>query len=727
MPYSARNRVVEFSVDGETKNGDYIKATNEGGVAFVKGIHFRLIPWNVVYDPRTRAWVVFLANVTSKNFRIVYAYLHNGTGAFTIWYYDYENSSFDGYIFYGADHIANKTAMTPSVQMPKLSIVPEAKQPSGISALGPTLFVTDQRGLYINRTETLFLYPILYRGFTGTSELWLLADDRQGGYYYSIFYLFENDRDHVFRGHTVRLNDLYQIAFENIAAQWTPGLFPFLLNVNSDLSNVTVKINGFPFKADGFGRIEIRVPAGDIHIEAQKEIAVGRGVRKVFDEWKWLTRSNPTTLRMTSNANLYLSYRTQFYLSVSSQHGAPVGEGWYEAGTAANITVNPIIDFMNGTRLVFSGWTGDEKIDSSAGRIIIDRPKTLRANWRWQYEIQISTRGLPPDTSVSVTVNENRTSLTAPFKHRQWIDSNSALIISIFPTNLTSSETRFVFRQWQMETGGTVTFPISVTSPMQLIARYETAEPFAGKITIYAVPSTLLPGDIVTLKGSISPARSDTNVTIFWSPESAEWLSIGTVTADSKGSYEFTWKPWDIEKIYFKARWTYDLDYEPIESPVAVVTRIIPPKGASSKWPEFLQSFVKFLDTLHVPSRLTAMLLYPLISVNALVGTHFTAMGGPQWLQEVLVWILTGALVGPLYIGPFLVIFAVAWRKFTRRKPSARPLLPMAVLTFIGMGLTLLGQFLSTPLIAQLGFAIATIAPSFLTAFLAAFVAAKIS
>jgi len=722
---SVRNLIVEFSVDAETKSGDYIKATNEGGLIFLKGRHLKVVPWNALYDTATKTWVVFLINVTSNSFSVIYLYLLNGTGAFKLQYYEYGAPSLEIYLFYGADHVKNQTRSTPSMEMPRLSIVPEAKNPSGISALGPTLFINDKGGLYINWTEPLSLYPLLYSRFPSVSELWLLMTDLQGRYYYSIFYLFERDRDHILRAHTLRLNDLSKAPFENIEAQWLLGTFPCSLTVSSDVKNVTVKINGFPFKTNELGRIEIRVPMGDIAVEAQSEVTTGRGSRKIFSEWKWFTKSNPTFVRIAQNTDLYLTYKTQFYLSLKSPYGPPIGEGWYDAGTLARFSVEPLIDLSNGTRLMFCGWTGDQESKSFQETVTIDKPKTLHANWKRQYELLITTKGLPSGVAIDLTVNRNQTTVSVPFRHRQWVDADSALMINTYPTNLSVSQIRYVFRRWQTEVGETIVLPTVLKGPMQLTARYETEESFTGKITMQVVPTTLVVGDTVTIRGTTTPSRPFTNVTIFWSQDSTGWSQVTTVTTDPSGDYVCVWQMRQSEKIYLKARWTYDPDYEPIESSISAVTRIV--TGRHLRWPEFLNSIVGLVENSPVPSQVIAILLYPLIKVSEAAMLLSATTGSPQWLREVTAWVLTGTLVGPLYLGPFLTLFALAWKKATHRSPSANWLILFITATAIGVGLSLIGQVLSAPAILQTGLAIDMIAPSLLTSYLVALAMAKIT
>ena len=645
---------VEFFVDAETKSGDYLKATNTGGAIFLKGRLLKVVPWNIIYDAKTGTWVVFLANVTSDNFSVMYLYLRNGTGYFTVWHYEYESSLLDGYIFYGADYVKNKTSSTPTPKIQRLSIMPQTKNPSGISALGPTVFINSQGGLYLNQTRTLYLYSLLYRSFSGTNELWLLIGDHQGRYYYSIFYLFDSDRDHVLRGHTLCLNDYSLAAFESIAAQWMPGLFPYALNVVSDQSNITTKINGFPFRTDQLGRIELRVPGGDIQIEAQKEALTGTGSRRVFSEWKWLTKSNPALVRISQNTDLYPQYKTQFYLSVKSPYGSPVGEGWYDEGTTAKFSVDPAIDLMNGTRFVFSRWTDGQNDTAHMSTVTLDRPKTVSAIWKRQYEIRISARGVPQGTSLNLTVNSNQTTVIAPFTSRQWVDADSAVKMAIDPVRFSSSNRRFMFVQWQRESGSAIGVPIVVNGPLQIVARYDMEEPFAGRVTIQADPTVLLLKETITIRGTTNPAQPRTEVVLLWSRDSVEWNVAATVVTDSQGSYEHVWKAESVDKIYLKARWTYDSDYEPIESSVVTVTLIGSSANRIFQWPQLLRNLVGFLENFPFFAQFLAMTLSFITRI-----------------YEVVVWTTSNVLFLPIYLGSLVLLVFLIWRRATRRPSSS--------------------------------------------------------
>src|SRR4030042_1455504 len=74
---------------------------------------------------------------------------------------------------------------------------------------------------------------------------------------------------------------------------------------------------------------------------------------------------------------------TQYYLDVVSEFGVVGGEGFYDAGTYAYASINVgIIDYGNGTKSVFTHWSGDASGTdySQSDPILMDQNKTAVAN-----------------------------------------------------------------------------------------------------------------------------------------------------------------------------------------------------------------------------------------------------------------------------------------------------------------------------------------------------------
>jgi len=82
------------------------------------------------------------------------------------------------------------------------------------------------------------------------------------------------------------------------------------------------------------------------------------------------------------------------YLTVTSPYGTPSGEGWYDNCTYAYAMLNTdTIDHGNGTRRVFTHWSGDASGTNyaSSDSIHMDQNKTAIANWQTQYYLTLTT------------------------------------------------------------------------------------------------------------------------------------------------------------------------------------------------------------------------------------------------------------------------------------------------------------------------------------------------
>ncbi|NIO69377.1 MAG: hypothetical protein GTN71_10160 [Anaerolineae bacterium] len=79
-------------------------------------------------------------------------------------------------------------------------------------------------------------------------------------------------------------------------------------------------------------------------------------------------------------------------MAVESSYGTPTGEGWYDAGSEAAITVEPAVPMEGllgtlGARWVFSQWTGDFTSTSPSATVPMDKPAHVQALWAEDYSI----------------------------------------------------------------------------------------------------------------------------------------------------------------------------------------------------------------------------------------------------------------------------------------------------------------------------------------------------
>ena len=94
----------------------------------------------------------------------------------------------------------------------------------------------------------------------------------------------------------------------------------------------------------------------------------------------------------TSKDEVALEWVKQFYLEALSDHGEVDGEGWYDEGSTAVISVAPeVIDFGNWTRALFKAWIGDISSTTATVKVAVDSPKKIKALWGYQYYLAVSS------------------------------------------------------------------------------------------------------------------------------------------------------------------------------------------------------------------------------------------------------------------------------------------------------------------------------------------------
>ncbi len=110
------------------------------------------------------------------------------------------------------------------------------------------------------------------------------------------------------------------------------------------------------------------------------------GARYIFESWVAdgaELSGNPISIMMDAPHNLSVRYQTQYYVNVSSDYGNPIGSGWYDANSTANVSVVTPQGF--GIQKIFDHWEGDQTSSSPTTSIVVNSPKTLTAIWRDDY------------------------------------------------------------------------------------------------------------------------------------------------------------------------------------------------------------------------------------------------------------------------------------------------------------------------------------------------------
>jgi len=151
-------------------------------------------------------------------------------------------------------------------------------------------------------------------------------------------------------------------------------------------------IRGVWYSADEDGDLEIPLLPGSYAVEVESVIDLGPGERAVFEAWGDGNSSNPLYVELTSNVELDTEFHEEYELLLHSLTGHPEGSGWYPSGSNASISVEGEVLYGNGTKDLFSSWTGDWDIPEGNSSVLMDRPHFFEALWAREYLLEVKSR-----------------------------------------------------------------------------------------------------------------------------------------------------------------------------------------------------------------------------------------------------------------------------------------------------------------------------------------------
>jgi len=204
--------------------------------------------------------------------------------------------------------------------------------------------------------------------------------------------------------------------------------------------------------------------------------------RYVWTSTTGLSNQQSDTITVTTNGTITGNYKTQYYLNLETSPSGittPSGEGWYDAGATASISTEEIIDSSPGSRYKFVKWTTGDMSEisdpySASTTVLMDKAKTVTANYVTQYKLTVRTNGL--ETYVTNVYNGTDVLGTATdaTPYTGWFDEGAIIYLNI-DSPITDSSERKVFTEWSGDATGT-NRPLTITmdSAKDITANYKT-------------------------------------------------------------------------------------------------------------------------------------------------------------------------------------------------------------------------------------------------------------
>ncbi len=159
----------------------------------------------------------------------------------------------------------------------------------------------------------------------------------------------------------------------------------------------------------------------------------------------------------------YTAYFDAFYyLKVESEHGTATGEGWYEKGSSADVSIASMVYQSDFIRWLFAGWTGvgDGSVTSTDREITVtvNAPVTQTAVWLPQFKLSVSV--FPPSIEGAV-IDVNPPG--------PWYDPGDEVEITLHV-----EDADYVFTGWSGDAeGDSYTITVTMHGPVNITANFD--------------------------------------------------------------------------------------------------------------------------------------------------------------------------------------------------------------------------------------------------------------
>lgn len=670
------NSVLEFSAAG-AKGNDLLQVSSSGGTVKLSGREYRVWPWHHVKAEFELGpvWIIFLANVEPDNFRVMYLYLNNRTTVFGLRIFNYQTGSLETRSFEGDQWVSERAVPAPRPSPAPVSLVPEAKTGADVSLLGSQIYINGKAGLAYEGNEELVIYPIYNQGSAEAgkwNELWALIKTRSNDLYYSIFYTQNGDETTVYRGHTLRLSDFSYMNWYTYKARWTKGQFQGEVRFRTPFENLTVAVDGFPFKTTRDGSLKVQVPFGPLQIDIQRDLYAATGVRQTFARWNDGNQDNSRNLFVDGSHFLTATYKRQYLLQTFSVPQPYDPTGWYDENTSVEIQLPSVVDYGNGSRQVFRGWTGDIQSVDPTLSVVLDSPKTIQASWRLEYLLTIELLGLPDGTVVKLRINGSLREVSASRSHNEWIEAESTVTVLPDQNQTVINGEGYSLDSWVTSSSSEpLSMPFTLSKPITIRGTFRLTSTYESNLDIRTSGSTVPYGGAVEITGRLNPAVQDTEVFLFASEDNSTWLQLAQTKTNSDGSFTFRWTPAEKGTFYLQVRWSGNNNLRGSSSPVRTLNVIEYNEPINQPLGSLQQRLQQAIGANAQANAAYTIITAPAIAIFDIAEKAAPSLAANPIVSQILYFTIAGSFLGLVYILPIGVLSSSI--RALRRKRAAGP------------------------------------------------------
>ena len=205
-------------------------------------------------------------------------------------------------------------------------------------------------------------------------------------------------------------------------------------------------------------------------VDGEVIIPVNEHERFVFKGWAGdIVGSNPELIfKVDSPKLIRATWKKQYYVDIVSRFGDIDGEGWYDEGETAWISLDKAVIYSSDERRRFSftGWTGDYSGDEKSFSIIVDKPLTIIADWLEECLVEFNVN---PESLREISLEWSE----------KWVKCGDEIRIKVEPEIKASEDTRYIFLKLEIKSEEikeeiySHEFVFRVNEPKEVIAFYE--------------------------------------------------------------------------------------------------------------------------------------------------------------------------------------------------------------------------------------------------------------
>ena len=337
-----------------------------------------------------------------------------------------------------------------------------------------------------------------------------------------------------------------RLAIDNMI-WWAAGFVKF--EFQSPHKGINLTIDGSSYTTNAMGDVLGVIAPGSYTATIQSPVIIGEGSRSVFIQWNDGSTSNPRTVDITNDLTIGALFKDQYYLTVDSAYGFTSGYGWKDAGTFAYATLNSgIVEGEEGTRYVFTGWSGDSTGDDfhQSDPIYMDSPKKAIANWKTQFYL---------------TANTNPQGI-ATIEAQGWYDNGTSVDLSAPSLVESGISARHLFANWTFDNVDIASNPIQVlmNAPHEATANYKTQYQFS--VTSSGLPTD---GSFTFLYGTSTPPTMSHSLQ-GGSTWTSGWYNAGTTIYLDVASNSKTIKGAEIDYVFQSWNQTFPIALDSYET-----------------------------------------------------------------------------------------------------------------------------------------------------------------